>query len=119
MRANLGQKAGQRVGEGGLVTVLDRGLEGGVQLVELGSGRVVDPELAPAEDPDDHDLSPSCGSSARPGRSETGSPAGCACCWGGSACWGGSGCCDGVYWGGGGGAYGPCCCCDCWGAWYP
>jgi len=79
MRANLSQKAGQRVGEGGFVTVLDGGLEGAVQLVERGGGRVVDPELAPAEDPDDHDLSPSCGSSCRPGRSETGNPAGWAC----------------------------------------
>ena len=85
MHANLRQKAGQRVGEGSLVTVLDRGLEGGVQLVELGGGRVVDSELAPAEDPDDQDLSPSCGSSARSGRSETGSPAGCAC-WGDWGC---------------------------------
>ena len=76
MRPNLGQKVGQRVGEGGFVAALDRGLEGGVKLVELGGGRVVDPELALPEDPDDHDLSPSCGSSRRPGRSETGNPAG-------------------------------------------
>lgn len=79
MRPNLGQKVGQRVGEGGFVAVLDRGLEGRVKLVELGGGRVVDPELALAEDPDNHDLSPSCGSSCRPGRSETGNPAGWAC----------------------------------------
>ena len=37
------------------------------------------PELALAEDPDDHDLSPSCGSSCRPGWSETGNPAGWVC----------------------------------------
>ena len=79
MRPNLGQKVSQRVGEGGFVTMLDRGLKDGVQLVELGGGSVVDPELTLAEDPDDHDLSPSCGSSCRPGRSETGNPAGWAC----------------------------------------
>jgi len=79
MRANLSQQAGQRVGEGGFVTMLDRALKGGVQLVELGGGRVVHPELTFAKNSDNHDLSPSCGSSARPGRSETGSPAGWVC----------------------------------------
>src|SRR5579859_289893 len=111
MRTNLGQQVSQRRAECRLVAVLDRGLEDGVQLVELGGGLVIEAELSLAEDPDDHDLSPSRGSSCRPGRSETGSPAGWACCWAWfcGACWFGWPCCGGAYWG----AYGPCSCCDC------
>ena len=81
MRADLGQQAAERGREGGLVAMVDGCLELGVQPVQLGGGRVVDVELALAQDPDDHDPSPSCGSAA--GRSDTGMPAGWAWAGGG------------------------------------
>src|SRR5580658_3700069 len=99
---NLGQQAGQRGGESCLIASLDGGLELGVKMAQLVGDGVVHPELALAEDPYDHEPSPSCGTSA------TGSPVGWAsccwlyCCWGGGVSWTG-----GVYGGacGGGGAY--------------
>src|SRR6266496_1240861 len=71
----------QRGGEGGLIVAVDGRLELGVQAVQLGDGRVVDPELVLTEDPDDHEGSPSCGSA---GRSDAGMLAGWAC-WDGGA----------------------------------
>src|SRR3984885_9769059 len=110
---NLGKQAGQRGPECCLVIVLHRGLELGVDVVQLVGDGVVHPELALAENPDDHEPSPSCGTS------ETGSPAGRESCgwlyWAGGGSWTG-----GTYGGacGGGGAYcwaggWACPACDC------
>ena len=42
-RANLGQQAVERGREGGFVVMVDGRLELGIQPVQLGRGRVVDP----------------------------------------------------------------------------
>src|ERR1700683_1347077 len=65
--------------------MLDGGLAVGSELVQLGADGILDLELALAEDPDDHDPSPSWGS---PGRSDTGMPAGWACSAGAGGAYG-------------------------------
>jgi hypothetical protein len=63
-RADAVEQGGERGPECLLVAGVHRLSQRGVEDVQLVRGRVIDPELALAENPDDHELSPACGCSA-------------------------------------------------------